>query len=81
MTWRTISRFGDVAILQQVLIKLAVEHLSELSSVACEELIVSYCRCDGGGHPEVVPLGGSLKSLAFMRECPKARSDKRVSGD
>jgi len=29
-----------------------------------------------GGHPEVVPLGGSLKSLAFMRECPKARSDK-----
>ena len=27
------------------------------------------------GHPEVVPLGGSLKSLAFMRECPKARSD------
>jgi hypothetical protein len=27
------------------------------------------------GHPEVVPLGGSLKSLAFVRECPKARSD------
>jgi hypothetical protein len=28
-----------------------------------------------GGHPEVAPLGGSLKSLALMRAYPKARSD------
>jgi len=48
---------------------------SERSFVACAEVIGNCDRATEGEHPEVVPLGGSLKSLAFMRECPKARSD------
>ena len=34
-----------------------------------------------GGIPRSSRLGVSLKSLAFMRECPKARGDRAVSGD
>ena len=45
------------------------------SFVACAELFGNCDLATEGGHPEVVPLGGSLKSLALMRECPKARSD------
>jgi hypothetical protein len=44
------------------------------SFVACAE---AFGNCDvatEGGIPRSSRLGGSLKSLAFMRECPKARS-------
>jgi len=39
------------------------------------KMVKSLILGSAAGHPEVVPLGGSLKSLALMRECPKARSD------
>jgi hypothetical protein len=71
---RKISRFSDVAILQQALIKRAIKPQLRLSSVACSELFVSYRLATEGGIPSRPVLGGSLKSLAFMRECPKARS-------
>jgi hypothetical protein len=37
---------------------------TRLSFVVCLELFGSYRNCDGGGHPEVAPLSGSLKSPA-----------------
>jgi len=68
------SQFGVVVFVQHQPTKRSVLSRTRLSFVACLGLFGSYRNCDGGGHPEVAPLGGSLKSLALMRECPKARS-------
>ena len=49
--------------------------LPSRSFIACAG---TFGNCDDateGGIPRSSRLGGSLKSLAFMRECPKARSD------
>jgi hypothetical protein len=56
------SRFGVVAFVQHLPTKGPACAEMWLSFVACSELFVSYSTSDGGGHPEVVPLSGSLKS-------------------
>ena len=45
------------------------------SFVACAEVLGNCDVATEGGIPRSSRLGGSLKSLAFMRVCPKARSD------
>ena len=44
------------------------------SFVACADVFGNCDVATEGGIPRSYRLGGSLKSLAFMRECPKARS-------
>src|SRR6267142_1567596 len=75
------SRFCVVVFVQHLLTKRPPLPRMRLSFVACSELFGSYRNCDGGGHPEVVPLGGSLKSLALSGSVRRREATERVSRD
>ena len=49
------------------------------SFVACSDVLGNSPGSDGGGHPEVVPLGGSLKSLALCGSVRRRERLKRFS--
>src|SRR5258705_4996925 len=75
------SQFCVVVFVQHLLTKRPRRPQTRLSFVACSELFGSYRNCDGGGHPEVVPLGGSLKSLALSGSVRRREATKRVLRD
>ena len=48
--------------------------------VACAGTLGNSAQATEGGIPRSSRLEVSLKSLAFVRECPKARGDQAVTG-
>jgi len=48
--------------------------------VACAGTLSNSAYATEGGIPRSSRLEVSLKSLAFVRECPKARGDQAVTG-